>query len=127
MTRRHFLFGALGAAGTLLHSFPSEAQTAVVATPRNTAKACIFINLAGAPSHLDTFDPKEGSWNAQDADLQKHAGGVMLSRKFFPMLSDLTGDLLLLHSVSSWEAAHQRGQFYIQTAHSLNPAFAQIM
>src|SRR5262245_20416648 len=98
MTRRHFLFGAVGAAGTLLNSLPAEAQTAIVAKPRNTARACIFINLAGAPSHLDTFDPKEGSWNAQDVDLQKHSGGIVLSRKFFPMLSDLSGDLCLLRS-----------------------------
>src|SRR5262249_37577186 len=126
-TRRHFLFGALGAVGGVLRGTRSEAQGAVVAKPRNTARYCIFVNLNGAPSHLDTFDPKDGPWNARDADLRQYAGGIVLSRRFFPMLSDLSGDLCVLRSVSSWEAAHSRGQFYIQTAHSLNPAFAQSM
>ena len=128
ISRRHFLFGGIGAiGGSLLHTVRSEAQGPVVAKPRNTAKACIFINLAGAPSHLDTFDAKEGSWNAADLDFEKYSGGVMLSRKFYPMLSGMTGDLLFLHSVSSWEAVHQRGQFYMQTNHSFNPAFAPVL
>src|SRR5436305_12780760 len=33
---------------------------------RNTAKNCIFIFLAGAPSHNDTWDLKEGSWTPAD-------------------------------------------------------------
>jgi uncharacterized protein DUF1501 len=127
-TRRHFLFGALGAAaGSVLASDPAGAQSIVTATPRGTARTCIFINLAGAPSHLDTFDPKDGPWNPKDADIRQYPGGIVLSRRFFPLLSDLTGDICVLRSVSSWEAAHTRGQFYIQTAHSLNPAFAQVM
>jgi hypothetical protein len=126
LTRRHFLFGTLGAAAGVLASEPADAQTVTV-RPRGTARACIFINLSGAPSHLDTFDPKDGPWNPKDADIRQYPGGIVLSRAFFPFLSDLTGDLCVLRSVSSWEAAHTRGQFYIQTAHSLNPAFAQVM
>ena len=36
----------------------------------------------------------------------------------------MTDDLLALRSCASWEAAHERAQFYIQTAHSQNPALA---
>jgi hypothetical protein len=36
----------------------------------------------------------------------------------------MTNDLLAIRSCSSWEAAHERGQFYIQTGHSENPALA---
>ena len=32
--------------------------------------------------------------------------------------------MLALRSCASWEAAHERAQFYIQTAHSQNPALA---
>jgi len=123
-SRRNFLFGSVGAVSAALLRTPTDAAVATAAvTPRRTAKACIFINLAGAPSHIDTFDPKDGPWNPSDADIQQY-GSIVLSRRYFPMLSNLTPDLCLLRSVTSWEAAHSRGQFYLQTAHTFNPAFA---
>ena len=124
-TRRHFLFGAIGGASAALLRTPSDAAVlSANATPRKTARCCIFINLVGAPSQLDTFDPKDGPWNPRDADIRDHPGGIRLSNRYFPMLSGLTSELCILRSVSSWESAHTRGQFYLQTAHPFNPAFA---
>ena len=79
--------------------------------------------MSGAPSHVDTFDPKDGPWNPRDIDIQQY-GSILLSRRLFPMLSGLTSELCILRSVTSWEAAHSRGQFYLQTSHTFNPAFA---
>ena len=122
-TRRHFLFGA--AAATLLRPHAdAEVVTARNATPRNSAKTCIFINLNGGASHIDTWDPKDGPWNPADVNIQQFSGGIALSKNYFPKLTGMTNDLLLLRSCSSWEAAHERGQFYIQTSHSQNPALA---
>ena len=78
--------------------------------------------LNGAPSQLDTFDVKDAAWNSVDADIQQH-GNIALSNTFFPKLSTLTDDLCILRSVRSWEAIHDRGVFYMQTAHPSNPAF----
>ena len=122
-TRRHFLFGASGAALLATHA-DAEVTVARNAAVRGTARTCIFFNLNGAPSQLDTFDPKDGAWNPRDADIRDYANGLRLSRRYFPKLSAITNDLLVLRSCSSWEAAHERGQFYIQTAHSQNPALA---
>lgn len=91
--------------------------------PRSTADVCVFINLNGAPSHVDTFDFKEGSWTPRDFDPQPGAGGIVLSRRLFPNLLRQSNRLCVLRSVESYEAAHERGQFYIQTGHSSNPAF----
>ena len=90
---------------------------------RGTARACVFVYLNGAPSHIDTFDVKDASWNPADANIQQYPGGIAISTKLFPKLSQLTGDLCILRSVRSWEAAHERGVFYMQTAHPSNPAF----
>src|SRR5438128_1600736 len=90
---------------------------------RGTARAVIFVYLNGAASHVDTFDVKDGSWNPRDADIRQYPGGIALSRTLFPKFSQLTSDLLILRSVRSWEAAHERGVFYMQTAHPSNPAF----
>src|SRR5215471_12810016 len=101
-----------------------EAQTASPAVnTRGTAKACIFITMNGAPSHVDTWDPKDGPWNPGDIDIRQYSGGITLSNRLFPNLSKINNDLLLMRSVNSWELAHDRGQFYNQTAHPSNPAF----
>ncbi|MBI4910207.1 MAG: DUF1501 domain-containing protein [Acidobacteria bacterium] len=125
-TRRHFLFGAAGAAGFQLMKAHADAEvTSTPVKPRKTARACIFINLAGAPSHLDTFAPKDGPWNPSDAKLQQFPGKIVLSEAYYPTLTKITNDLCVIRSLQSWEAAHDRGQFYMQTGHPSNPAFAQ--
>lgn len=124
MNRRELLTGSAAWAAFAALARRGDAQVnAVNVATRGSARACIFINLSGAPSHLDTFDPKDAEWNPSDADLRQYPGGIVLSRTLFPELSKITGDLCILRSVSSWEAAHARGQFYMQTAHPSNPAF----
>jgi Protein of unknown function (DUF1501) len=118
------LFGAAQAGAFLKLARRGDAEvTGGSVRPRGTAKACIFITLNGAPSHVDTWDPKDGPWNAPDANLRQYAGGIVLSQTLFPTFSQLTNDLLFMRSVTSWELAHDRGQFYSQTAHPSNPAF----
>lgn len=126
LNRRHFLLGAASTAGFhLLKAHADAEEVSRAAVMKKTASACVFINLAGGPSHLDTFAPKDGPWNPPDADLRQYPGGIVLSRAYFPNLSKITNDLCVLRSVQSWEAAHERGQFYLQTTHPSNPAFAQ--
>lgn len=125
VTRRHFLFGSVAAASpALLRAHPDAEAVSSGVTPRNTARSCIFIALNGAASHLDMFDPKDGSWNPPDADLRQYPGGLILSRRYFPNLSKITQDLVVVRSLTSWEAAHDRGVYYLQTNHPFNPAFA---
>jgi hypothetical protein len=122
ISRRGLLFGAAGLAAFLADARRGESRTLPGINPRGTAKACIFITLNGAPSHVDTWDPKDGPWNPGDADLRQY-GNLVLSNRLFPNFSKITNDLLVLRSVNSWELAHDRGQFYTQTAHPSNPAF----
>ena len=123
-TRREWL-GGLGA-WAALHALTrrGDAQVKMLEVqPRNTARQCVFINMNGAPSHLDTFDIKDAGWNPNDANLQQFAGGIVLNTMLFPKLSAHAADMCILRSVKSWEAAHERGQFYLQTSHPSNPAF----
>ena len=124
-SRRELLAGATGLG--LLNLFQqkgyAEVRQAADAKPRNTARAVILVNLQGAPSHLDTFDVKDAAWNPSDLAIRQGSGGMLLSQTLFPKLLGLSNDLLLLRNVQSWEAVHERGQFYLQTAHPANPAF----
>jgi hypothetical protein len=123
-TRRQWLAGATGLSTLAALQQRGYAQvTTGSVPPRGSARALILVNMIGAPSQLDTFDPKDGPWNPPDANLQHGAGGIVLSQTLFPGLLKMSSDLLLLHSVQSWEEVHQRGQFYLQTAHPANPAF----
>ncbi len=65
MQRREFLYGVNGGLGALaFHSLlnaesPGGPLTPKVAHfPKAKAKRCIFLYMAGGPSHIDTFDPK---------------------------------------------------------------------
>ena len=118
VTRRHFLFSSAGAPLAA-----AETISAQGVSTRNTARSVVFFNLNGGPSHLDTFDPKDGPWNPRDVDLRQ-SGPFVLSNRFYPKLTRHFNDLLLIRSAAGWEAAHERGQFYMQTAHPQNPALA---
>src|SRR5438093_11530791 len=124
MNRREFLTQAASSAAFLALARRGDAEiVSANAAARGTARSCVFFYLNGAPSHVDTFDVKDGGWNPADAKIQQFSGGIALSTTLFPMLSQTTGDLCILRSVKSWEAAHERGVFYMQTAHPSNPAF----
>lgn len=126
LNRRQFIeFGTKGVAAYALsnvfENFELYAQQPVV--PRNTAKTCIFIQMLGGPTHLETWDAKPGPWAPPDLDIRSYAGGVTMSNKLFPMLSQHANDLVLVRSGEAWEAAHDRAQYYVQTAYAKNPAF----
>lgn len=105
------------------HALRAETGSSPKVTPRATADAVIFVNLNGAPSHVDTFDFKPGTWTPRDFDPQPGIGGIVLSRKLFPVLLRQSRHLHLVRSIEGWEGAHERGQFNLQTGHRANPAF----
>src|SRR6266850_6948773 len=62
--RFFFKIAATGVAGYFVSPMQMFAQSGATspATILNTAKNCIFVLLPGAPSQVDTFDLKVGSW-----------------------------------------------------------------
>src|SRR5690349_9164883 len=95
ISRRRMLFHAGSAAAFL--GFVKRGvgmQTSLNVRTRGTAKTCILVNLDGAASQLDTFDPKDGPWNPADADIRQFGPGFLLSRALFPNLSRLPNELL---------------------------------
>jgi len=124
--RRHFLFGSAASTASvgLAQAHPDAEVTASrAAQTRNTATSCIFINLNGAPSQLDTFDAKDGPWNPAGIDIRQY-GQLQMSRRLYPTLSTLTSEFCVIRSAASKEAAHERGQYTVQTGHAFNPAIA---
>ena len=67
--RVFFKIASTGVAGYFVSPLQTMAQT-VTTTPGaailGTARNCIFVLLAGGPSHMDTLDLRVGSWTPAD-------------------------------------------------------------
>lgn len=156
-TRRSFLTtsaSGLGAAALgsllsdegLLSSAEGASASADPLAPRAThhdgpAKSCIFIFMAGAPSHLDLFDPKprlnelDGKpmpesvlENVRFAFIKKDAARLMGTSRTFaqhgesgmvfsdllPNIATCADDILMVRSMHSEQFNHHPGQLLMQ-------------
>ncbi|HVG23992.1 MAG TPA: DUF1501 domain-containing protein, partial [Thermoanaerobaculia bacterium] len=82
---------------------------------RNSAKSCIFIFLAGAPSQTDMWDLKEGAWTPADFAPTSY-GDVRWPKGLMPKTGEHLDKLTLVRSGLSWAAVHQLGQTWAQIA-----------
>jgi hypothetical protein len=123
MKRRDFIrVGALGVGGISLANYLRMAEAGEVKQPR--AKAGIFINLPGGPSHMDTFDlkpdaPKEyrGTFNP----IQTNASGVEFC-EHLPKLAQCADKFAILRGVTHTLGAHALGSEYVNTGSRPIPA-----
>ena len=88
-------------------------------TLQNTARNCIFIFLAGAPSQVDMWDLKEGAWMPSDFQPASY-GDVRWPRGLLPATADHLQSLSIVRCGLSWVAVHPLGQAWSQVAR--NPA-----
>lgn len=103
---------------------PVQVKAAGKANPRGTARFCVVIELAGAMSHLDTFDFKESAGTPKDLDVRPIRNDLYLSNRLFPELSKEMDKISVIRSMKSHEVVHFRGQYYTQAGRPLNPAQA---
>jgi len=101
-TRRDFLkMTAAGAAGLALTGAGATAAARLPGPLTGTAKSCIFINLVGGPSHLDTFDPKPDApteVRGPFRPIPTRAPGMYLS-ELFPKLANVADKFSLIRSM----------------------------
>ncbi|MEO7918850.1 MAG: DUF1501 domain-containing protein, partial [Thermoanaerobaculia bacterium] len=98
------------------------ASTSALVTTRGTAKNCIFIWLPGAPSQIDTFDLKEGSWTPTDFAPTNFGSGLRFPQGLLPKTADHLGELAIVRSCLSWALVHGLAQTWTQI--SRNPSGA---
>ncbi|MCA1596506.1 MAG: DUF1501 domain-containing protein, partial [Chloroflexi bacterium] len=127
LTRSGMGIGAL-ALGVLLGEMTGPESAAAAANPLAArkpplpckAKAVIHIFAGGAPSHVDTFDPKDGLEKYRDQPLpglsgvafpspfkfdRKGSSGLQIS-ELFPKLGDVADDLCVIRSMYTDVPAH---------------------
>ena len=105
-TRRGFFqMAGAGVTATFLAQKYAKAQTSVVtnsgAVTKNTATNVIFILLAGAPSHTDTFDLKVINGVTPATFAPETVNGIMFPTGLFPNLTTHIQDFALIRSMQS--------------------------
>lgn len=115
LSRRIFFRHAAAAIGGyyLLPARPMETVARAAVSTKATAKNCIFILLAGAPSHTDTFDLKEGPWTPA-AFNPTSFGDLRFPQGLLPKLAEQLDSVALVRSVRSWAAVHSLAQTWWQ-------------
>lgn len=90
------------------------------------AESAILIWQGGGPSHIDTWDPKpqapleiRGSFNPIGTSVP----GIQIS-EHLPLTAKLMDKIALIRSVTTNEAAHERGTHYMLTGFTPLPGFA---
>lgn len=130
MKRRQFLGGMTASlAGGLVMAAgrpswrPLPRLKAPVVT-RQTARNLIFILLRGGPSHVDTFDLKQGTWTPDTLGVADLGGGFLWPMGTMPQLGAMTDRFSIVRSISADEAVHERAVYHLLTAHRPNAALS---
>lgn len=116
--RRLLQSGAAGlAAVPLLHRLGLAA-----ADVKRDGRACIVVWLNGAPSQLETWDPKPGTPNGGPTQAIDTAVPGVQFAEYWPKLAALMTDVSVVRTIVGKEAAHERGRYHLLTGRRLGGA-----
>ena len=123
-TRRDFLrVGAAGFAGLTLSNYLRASEAGKVAGGAK-AKAAIYINLPGGPSHMDSFDLKPESpseYRGEFNPIQTTVSGIEIC-EHLPKLASVADKFCILRGVTHTLAAHRLGAEYVNTGNRPIPS-----
>ena len=121
MTRRHFMKHAAGA-GAMLgsslalgHSLQLHAQEL-----KKNRKAAILLWMGGGPATIDLWDLKPGASTGGPFKPISTSGDVQIC-EHLPMMAQQMHNMAIIRSMSTREADHDRGRYYMHTGFVPNP------
>ena len=117
MNRRHFLEHASIAAGTTAaaaSAFLNHLEAHAAEVQRNQ-KACILMWMGGGPPTIDLFDMKPGSKNGGEFKPISAKAGLEIC-EHLPKTAQIMDKLAIVRSMSTREADHNRGRYYLHTS-----------
>ena len=81
------------------------------------ARSVIYLNMSGAMSHVDTFDPKPGTDQAGPVEsIQTSADDIILSQ-YLPTIAQHMHNAALVRSVTSNQGAHEQAGYLMHTSY----------
>ncbi len=122
MSRRHFmkhLAGASALAGSAL-AMGHSLQTHAAELHRNR-KSAILLWMDGGPSTIDLWDLKPGASTSGPFNPITTAGDMQIC-EHLPRIAKVMDRMSIVRSMSTREADHQRGRYYMRTGYVPNPS-----
>ena len=121
MNRRHFMQHMATTAATIpAINFLSHVQ-ANAATLKANKKSCILMWMGGGPPTIDIWDLKPGAKTGGEfRPIDTAAPGIQIS-EHMPETAKMFKDLSIVRSMSTREADHGRGRYYMHTGFVPNP------
>ena len=122
MNRRHFVSHLAGAAAM---AAPATAFTnsllANAIDMKKRHKAAILLWMGGGPSTMDIWDLKPGApTGGQFKQISTSADGVAIC-EHMPLMASQMHHMSIVRSMSTREADHMRGRYYMHTGYVPNP------
>ena len=122
MNRRHFMSHLAGAAAL---AAPATAFTntllANAEDMKKRHKAAILLWMGGGPSTMDIWDLKPGTATGGPfKQISTSADGVAIS-EHMPLMAQQMHQMAVVRSMSTREADHMRGRYYMHTGYVPNP------
>ncbi|QDU82804.1 hypothetical protein Pla110_45670 [Polystyrenella longa] len=120
MNRRHFLRHMATSAATVpALQFMSHLE-ANAATVKSNQKSCILMWMGGGPPTIDIWDLKPKSTNGGEFKPISTAGDFQITEAL-PETAKIMDNLSIVRSMSTREADHDRGRYYLHTSFVPNP------
>ena len=120
ISRRHFLTHLAASASTIpALNFISHVK-AHAAELKKKQKACILMWMSGGPPTIDIWDLKPESKNGGEFKPIDTKGSMQIG-ELMPKTAGVMDKLSVIRSMSTREADHGRGRYYMHTAYVPNP------
>jgi hypothetical protein len=122
MTRRHFMSHLAGAAAL---AAPATAFTSSIlanaADLKKRHKSAILLWMGGGPSTMDLWDLKPGAATGGPfKQISTSADGIAIC-EHMPLMAKQMHHMSIVRSMSTREADHMRGRYYMHTGYVPNP------
>ena len=122
MSRRHFLAHMAGAAALATPAVDfTNTLLANTRSLRKRHKAAILLWMGGGPSTIDLWDLKPGTpTGGPFKPIATSADGVQIC-EHLPLMARQMHHMAIVRSMSTREADHNRGRYYLHTGYVPNP------
>jgi hypothetical protein len=122
MTRRHFMTHVAGASAMVVPAMSFTNSLLANATDlRRRHKSCIMLWMGGGPATIDMWDLKPGApTGGEFKPIATSLPGLEIC-EHLPMMAKEMKNLAVVRSMSTKEADHNRGRYYMHTGYVPNP------